>query len=48
MGQRSNGAAKDGAQIMPSKEECAVGMGQRPNNAVTKDAQIMLRKEDCA
>ena len=35
------------AQIMSSKEECAVGMGQRSNNAAVKDAKIMPRNEEC-
>jgi hypothetical protein len=50
MGQRSNDVAKRDAQILLSKEECALGMGQRlsPNYAAKRDAQIKLKKEECA
>jgi hypothetical protein len=50
MGQRlsTNDATEKDAQIMLSKEECALGMGQRPNDAAVRDAQIMLEKEGCA
>jgi hypothetical protein len=39
-----------GARIMPSEEECALGMEQRENtnDAALKDAQIRLREEECA
>ena len=39
MGQRRNDAAARDAQIMLSKEECALGMGQKSNDAALMDAQ---------
>jgi hypothetical protein len=39
MGQKSNDAAAKDAQIVWSKEECALGMRQRSNDAALKDAE---------
>jgi hypothetical protein len=48
MGQRSNDAAVQDAQIKSSKEECASSMEQITNNAALKDAQIIPNEEDYA
>ena len=44
MGHNIKDAAEKDVQIMPSVEECALGMEQRlrTNDAAVKDAQIML------
>ena len=41
MGQRSSDAVAKDAQIMLTKEECALGMEQRSSDAVLTDAQMV-------
>ncbi len=41
MGQKSNDAVAKDAQIMLTKEECALGMEQRSSDAVLTDAQMV-------
>ena len=49
MGQMSyvNYAVVKDAQILLSKEECALDMGQRSNHAELKDAEIESSGEEC-
>jgi len=48
--QRSNNVAVEGAKIMSSKEECALGMeqSQRSNNVAVEGAKIESSKEEFA
>jgi len=41
MGQKSNDAVAKDAQILSSKEECALSMEQRSSDAVLTDAQMV-------
>ena len=47
MERRKNDAAAKDAQILPSEEECAVGMEDK-NYAATKDVQNKIREVECA
>ena len=50
MGQKSNDAASEGAQIFQDEEEYVgdTGQNEKSNYAAVKDAQIKLLKEECA
>ena len=44
----SNVAVAKDAQMVLTKEECALGMGQRSSDAAVMNAQVKLIKEECA